>query len=80
MPTVLRFEGYRLYFYADERDEPPHIHVEHAEKDAKLWLDTMSFAYVYGFTTKQQREILGIVGANMDKLRKAWDEFHSGRG
>ena len=45
-----------------------------------MWLDSLSFAYVYGFTTKEQREILEIVRANAAMLRTAWDEFHSGRG
>ena len=80
MPTVLKERGYRFYFYSNERDEPAHIHIEHSDKDAKFWLDTMKFAYVYGFTTKQQREIAGIIAAHTNILRKAWDDFHSRRG
>ena len=80
MPTVLRWKGYRFHFYADERQEPPHIHIENGEKDGKMWLDSLTFAYVYGFTTKEQREILEIIRSNAAMLRTAWDEFHSGRG
>ena len=28
MPTVLREGPYRYYFYASDREEPPHVHVE----------------------------------------------------
>lgn len=28
MPTVLRIEGYRLYFYSREPNEPAHVHVD----------------------------------------------------
>ncbi|MCI0750676.1 MAG: DUF4160 domain-containing protein [Flammeovirgaceae bacterium] len=28
MPTVLRIGPFRFHFYSDERNEPPHIHVE----------------------------------------------------
>lgn len=78
MPVVLRSAGFRFYFYSDERGEPPHIHVEHSGYDAKLWLDTMSFAYVHGFTTRQQKEIVETVVKHENLIRKAWNDFHSG--
>ena len=28
MPTVLRERGYRLFFYADDKTEPRHVHVQ----------------------------------------------------
>ena len=28
MPTVLRSNGIRFFFYSSENNEPPHIHVE----------------------------------------------------
>ncbi len=39
MPTVLRHGPYRFFFYAGDRDEPPHVHIERDSKIAKLWLD-----------------------------------------
>lgn len=38
MPTVLRVGPYRFFFYASDRHEPPHVHVERDEKVAKFWL------------------------------------------
>ena len=38
MPTVLRVGPYRFFFYASDRREPPHIHVERDDKVAKFWL------------------------------------------
>jgi hypothetical protein len=61
MPTVLRSKGYRFHYYSDEGNEPPHVHVEHGEKDAKIWLGTMNIAYSYGFTKKQEAEIIEIL-------------------
>ena len=29
MPTLLQTEGFRFFFYSNERREPPHVHVEH---------------------------------------------------
>lgn len=28
MPTILRDGPYRLFFYSNEGEEPPHVHVE----------------------------------------------------
>ena len=40
MPTVLRIGGpYRFFFFAGDRGELPHIHVEREDKLAKFWLD-----------------------------------------
>jgi hypothetical protein len=38
MPTVLRADGFRFFFYANEGNEPAHIHVRKAEGEAKFWL------------------------------------------
>jgi hypothetical protein len=38
VPTLLRIEGFRFFFYSTERQEPPHVHVEKGDGEAKLWL------------------------------------------
>jgi len=32
MPTVLQIGPYRFFFYAGDRDEPPHVHVEREDR------------------------------------------------
>jgi hypothetical protein len=49
MPTVLRIGPYRFYFWANESQEPPHIHVESAEREAKYWLAPVAFCSNKGF-------------------------------
>lgn len=44
MPTLLRIEGFRFFFYSSERQEPPHVHVENADGEAKLWLQPVEMA------------------------------------
>ena len=42
MPTILRVGPYRFFFYAGDKDEPLHIHVERNDKVAKerrIWQD-----------------------------------------
>jgi hypothetical protein len=38
MPTLLRVEGFRFYYFSEERQEPPHVHVRKGDSVAKLWL------------------------------------------
>ena len=37
MPTVLRVDGLRFYFYSQDRKEPTHIHVDRGGSSAKTW-------------------------------------------
>ncbi|MGB0911926.1 MAG: DUF4160 domain-containing protein [Nitrospirales bacterium] len=36
MPTVLRVGPYRFFFFAGDRNEPSHVHIERDEKIAKF--------------------------------------------
>ena len=49
MPTVLRVGPYRFFFYAGDRDEPPHVHIERDDKLAKFWLDPFRLQSNTGF-------------------------------
>jgi len=44
MPTVMHIGPYRFFFYAGDRDEPPHVHVERDRSNAKFWLDPVAIA------------------------------------
>jgi hypothetical protein len=48
MPTVLRIGPYRFFFYAGDRDEPPHVHVERGKS---LWKRTKSFCSGAGMSS-----------------------------
>jgi len=37
-PTVLRVRAYQFYFFSRE-EMRPHVHVQHATGEAKIWLD-----------------------------------------
>ena len=53
MPTIQRRGPYRFFFYAGDRDEPPHIHAERDENIAKFWLDPVRLEKSGGFTRKE---------------------------
>jgi hypothetical protein len=78
MPTVLRVGPYRFFFYAGDRDEPLHVHVEREEKVAKFWLDPIRLQESGGFSRPELNRIQKLLGAYQDSLRKAWDEYFGG--
>jgi hypothetical protein len=75
MPTVLRVKGYQLYFYAEEGNEPPHIHVAKAGCDAKFWLSPARLAVNHGFKPHDLREIAEIIEQNENFISEKWNEF-----
>jgi hypothetical protein len=77
MPTVLRAGPYRFFFYASDRDEPPHVHIERDEKVAKFWLDPIRLQNSGGFNRSEIGELLGLVMKNREDLQRAWNEYFS---
>jgi len=74
MPTVLTVEGFRFFFYSNENDEPPHVHVEKAEGTAKIWLSPLKVEYMSGFTPRQQTVVMEHCNKNLELFKKKWDE------
>lgn len=75
MPTVLRIDGYRFYFYSHEPNEPPHVHIDRAEFSAKVWLEPVVLARNLGFRGREVNIILRHVSAHQAQLLEAWHDF-----
>ena len=75
MPTVLRRGPYRCYFYAGDQAEPPHVHVERDDAEAKFWLDPVRLERSHGFAAKEINMIEKLVVENEQKLLGCWNEF-----
>ena len=75
MPEVLRVDGYRFFFFSREGQEPPHIHVEQAERFAKFWLGPpVTLAESRGFRSRELRELHSLVEAHHGAFMLAWHE------
>jgi hypothetical protein len=57
MPTILRTEGFRFFFYSSDRVEPSHVHVEKDEKTAKIWLDLVRLQNSLGYSSSEVNRI-----------------------
>jgi hypothetical protein len=75
MPTILIIGAYRFFFYANENDEPHHIHVQRERLLAKFWLQPVSMARSKGFSAQELNKLLGLVEANQHTFMEAWDDF-----
>ena len=75
MPTVLRSGPYRFFFYSGDRGEPPHVHVERDENEAKYWLVPVRLQRSHGFRRKELSQIQELVEANVEFLIGRWNEF-----
>lgn len=75
MPTVLQSGPYRFFFYAGDREEPPHVHVERDANVAKFWLDPVRLASSGGFRRPELGSIQRLVEENQQELLRSWDEF-----
>ncbi|MBA2616908.1 MAG: DUF4160 domain-containing protein [Rubrobacter sp.] len=75
MPTAMRSGPYRCFFYAGDREEPPHVHVERDVNVAKFWLDPVRLAGSGGFRSAEIGRIQRLVVEHREDLLRSWDEF-----
>jgi hypothetical protein len=75
MPTVLRIGPYRFFFFAGDRDEPSHIHIEREDKVAKFWLDPVRLHSSGGFSRSEISRILKLVSDHQTQLIEGWNVY-----
>ena len=76
MPTVFRSGPFRFFFYAG--GEPPHIHIERDECEAKFWLDPIRLERSHGFPAKEINRLIELIEQHELELLEKWNEFFSG--
>jgi hypothetical protein len=67
-----------LFFYAGDRDEPEHIHVERDENVAKFWLNPVRLHRNKGFGRPELRRIQRIIEERQSALLEAWHGYFQG--
>ncbi len=75
MPTVLRWNGHRFYFFSNESDEPPHIHVDKGGATAKIWLRPVRVARSIGYAAHELTALTRKVEAEREAFEKAWHDY-----
>ena len=75
MPTVLRIGPYRFFFYSNESNEPPHIHVERDDMAAKFWLSPVRLHQSWGFKSAELNKIHSHVEEHNQYFTDKWHEY-----
>lgn len=79
MPTILVIMGWRFFFYANEANEPPHIHCQKGDAEVKYWLLEETFeaieSHAYGMTPADRRTVRRIIFQHFDYILSQWYEF-----
>jgi hypothetical protein len=68
MPTVWNGGKYRIFFCSDEGTEPPHVHIESAERRAEYWLNPIELVWNDGFRSGELRVIKSHFGREPGSL------------
>jgi hypothetical protein len=80
VPVILRYKGWRFFFFSNEGNpvEPAHVHIRKGEKTVKIWLaPTISVATSYDVSPREMQELVGVVVKNVDRIRRSWHEYFS---
>jgi hypothetical protein len=80
MPTLLRWNGYRFFFYSADGGEPAHIHVARAEQEAKIWLSDLTVAVNFGYSSRELGEIVRKAREQREAFPEAWNDHFANRG
>lgn len=80
MPTLLRWNGYRFFFYSADGGEPAHIHVGRGEQEAKIWLSDLTVAVNFGYSARELGQIVRKVREQRETFLEAWDDHFANRG
>lgn len=77
-PTVLRVRGFRFYFFSRE-EARAHVHVQHADGEAKFWIDpAVELAVNFGLKPKQIAEVQTLIEEHVNAIRAAWSKHFPG--
>lgn len=79
MPTVLRFDGFRVAIYPNDH-RPAHVHVMTASGEAVFLLNCpggpLELRESYGFRLAELKRIATTVSEFIERLCAIWDEYH----
>ena len=77
VPTVHREAGFVFYFYSEEGNEPPHVHVDKGDGTAKFWLDPVRLVWAESLKVSELRKAIRIVEREQANLLARWHEIHA---
>jgi hypothetical protein len=80
MPTLVRWNGYRFFFYSADGGEPPHVHIVKGDCEAKVWLNDCTVAINLGYSGPELRDVVRKTREQRDAFLEAWNDYFANRG
>ncbi len=78
MPEVFRRKGYVCFFYANEGQEPIHVHIRRGGGYAKFWIEPISLDYSHGLKVRELARAEELIRTNVPRIREKWHEVFDG--
>ena len=83
MPTILVILGWRLFFYANEGNEPIHVHRRKGDMECNYWLNRENFdldeAFTYNMSPRDKRQIRKYIYEHFEYIEQQWEVFQQRR-
>ncbi len=76
MPEVFRKYGFVFFFYANEGNEPIHIHVRKAGGFAKYWIEPIELEFSQGMKVSELKTAEVLITENVELIKNKWHEIH----
>jgi len=74
VPTVLREDGYRFFFFSDEH-LPRHLHIEKGDSYMRIELESLKVTDSYKISSKEITKLKKITEKNKELFIGAWNEY-----
>ena len=82
MPNLFIVSGYKIYFWANENDEPIHVHISKGKpspNSTKIWLTKKGGCIVAGngsqIPKKELNQLMVFISALFFLICSAWKKF-----
>lgn len=63
-----------FFFYANEGQEPMHVHVRRAGGHAKFWIVPLTLAYAEGLKVQELARAEELIAEHAEEIRSKWHE------
>jgi hypothetical protein len=74
MPTLLILDGFRFHFFSNDH-EPPHVHVEKGDSEAKFNLNPIELVTNIRMKSKDLRRAEEIVTQHQAEFLERWRAY-----
>jgi hypothetical protein len=76
VPEIFRELGFVFFFYANEGNEPMHVHVRKAGGFAKYWLEPIELDFSQSLKINDLKIAEQLIFEHYEQIKTKWYEVH----